>query len=106
LPCRRERYAHALAAELAKKGAIVGELQTTSTKNASAEGIPATWLTARRQRLAANRGRALIVAGSRQPPSLHAFVQPSTLRSGRGTTVTYASVADADELDAAATSKR
>ena len=50
-----------------------------------------------------NRGRALVVVGSRQPPEVHALAhahqrRPRALRDRR---VTYAPVADPDELDVA-----
>jgi len=61
----------------------------------------------RRQRLAATVVARSLVAGSRQPPSLSRVRARLTLRSEAvGTTVTYACVADADELDAPPTSRR
>jgi Fe-S-cluster-containing dehydrogenase component/anaerobic selenocysteine-containing dehydrogenase len=98
-----ERYAHALAAELAKKLPALGEVQASLSKMANADGIPTKWLTAVASDLAANRGRALVVVGSRQPPRLHALAHAMNAALGAvGTTMTYAAVADPDELDAAA----
>jgi Fe-S-cluster-containing dehydrogenase component/anaerobic selenocysteine-containing dehydrogenase len=97
-----ERYAQALAVELTKNGVALGELHATVAKRANAEGIPSQWLTAVAKDLAANRGRAVIVVGSRQPPSLHALAHALNAALGAvGTTLTYAPVADGDELDAA-----
>ncbi|MDP9001828.1 MAG: 4Fe-4S dicluster domain-containing protein, partial [Myxococcota bacterium] len=97
-----ERYAYALAIELSKKGVALGELQASIAKRASADGIPPKWLTAVASDLLANRGRALVVVGSRQPPTVHALAQVLNRELGAtGSTVTYAPVADPEELDAA-----
>jgi Fe-S-cluster-containing dehydrogenase component/anaerobic selenocysteine-containing dehydrogenase len=98
-----ERYAYALAAELAKKGVALGDLPASVSNPANSEGIPARWLTAVASDLVANRGRAVVVVGSRQPPALHAFAHLLNAALGAvGTVLVYAPVADADELDAAA----
>ncbi|MDP9148502.1 MAG: Fe-S-cluster-containing hydrogenase [Myxococcota bacterium] len=97
-----ERYAYALAAELGKKGVALGDLQPSIGKLGNGEGIPPKWLAAVANDLASNRGRALVVVGSRQPPAVHALAHVLNAGlGGVGTTVTYAPVADADELDAA-----
>jgi Fe-S-cluster-containing dehydrogenase component/anaerobic selenocysteine-containing dehydrogenase len=97
-----QRYGYALALELAKKGVPLGELQAPLAKQASAEGIPIKWLTAVANDLVANRGRVLIVVGSRQPPTLHALAHLLNDKLGAvGTSMAYAPVADNDELDAA-----
>jgi molybdopterin-containing oxidoreductase family iron-sulfur binding subunit len=97
-----QRYAYALALELAKKGVPIGELQAPLAKQASAEGIPTKWLTAVASDLVANRGRVVVVVGSRQPPTLHALAHLLNDKLGAvGTTVAYAQVTDSDELDAA-----
>ena len=71
-------------------------------KGAGAAGIPPKWLGAVAKELATNRGRALVVVGSRQPPALHAFAHALNAALGTvGTTLMYAPVADPDELDAA-----
>ncbi|MDP9034276.1 MAG: Fe-S-cluster-containing hydrogenase [Myxococcota bacterium] len=96
-----ERYAYALAAELGKKGVALGDLQATVGKLGNAEGIPPKWLSAVANDLASNRGRALVVVGSRQPPAVHALAHVLNAGlGGVGTIVSYAPVADADELDA------
>jgi molybdopterin-containing oxidoreductase family iron-sulfur binding subunit len=95
-----EGYAYALGAELAKNGIPLGEIQGPAAKAASSGKVPAKWLAAVAKDLTANRGRALVVAGARQPAALHAFVH--ALNSALGAaTVAYAPVADADELDVA-----
>ena len=97
-----ERYGYALALELAKKGVSLGELQAPLAKRASADGIPAKWLTAVANDLVANRGRAILLVGSRQPPTLHALAHALNEKLGAvGTALTYAPVADNDELDTA-----
>jgi molybdopterin-containing oxidoreductase family iron-sulfur binding subunit len=97
-----ERYAYALAAELSKNGVSLGDAQSAVAKLASAEGIPEKWLGAVARDLAANRGHALVVAGSRQPPSVHALTYAINQALGAvGTLVNYVPAADADELDAA-----
>jgi molybdopterin-containing oxidoreductase family iron-sulfur binding subunit len=97
-----ERYARALAVELGKNGVTLGDVGTSAAKNASADGIPAKWLGAVAKDLAANRGKALVVAGSRQPPVVHALVHAMNAALGAvGATVNYTAVTDADELDAA-----
>ncbi|HZU81652.1 MAG TPA: molybdopterin oxidoreductase, partial [Polyangiaceae bacterium] len=98
-----ERYAYALAAELSKKGLPLGDVQGAVAKRADADGIPPKWLGAVADELSANRGRALVVVGSRQPPVVHALAHAINGALGSvGSTLTYARVADADELDAAA----
>ena len=98
-----ERYAYALAAELTRKGVALGDLPAVATNPANAEGIPAKWLTAVASDLAANRGRAIVVVGSRQPAALHALAHLINEKLGAvGTTMAYAAVADPDELDVGA----
>ncbi|HXN32479.1 MAG TPA: 4Fe-4S dicluster domain-containing protein [Polyangiaceae bacterium] len=98
-----ERYAHALLAEIAKKNVALGEMAAGISRAANAEGIPPKWLAAVANDLVTNRGRALVVVGSRQPPTLHAIAHVLNAALGAvGTTVAYAAVADPEELDAAA----
>jgi MoCo/4Fe-4S cofactor protein with predicted Tat translocation signal len=97
-----ERYAHALVAELAKSGVTVGdELQQRAAKS-GAEGIAPKWIAAVAKDLAANKGRAVVVVGSRQPASLHALGHAINAALGApGACLLHAGVADPDELDAA-----
>jgi molybdopterin-containing oxidoreductase family iron-sulfur binding subunit len=93
-----ERYALALAAELQKKELALGELGPIVTAQANAEGIPPKWLSEVAKDLLSSRGRALVVVGSRQPPTLHALAHALNAALGSvGATVTYSPVADADE---------
>jgi molybdopterin-containing oxidoreductase family iron-sulfur binding subunit len=95
-----EGYAYALAGELAKNGVALGAVEAAAAKAASAGKVPGKWLSAVAKDLAANRGRALVVVGSRQPAALHAFGHALNAALGAAT-VMYAPVADADELDVA-----
>jgi Fe-S-cluster-containing dehydrogenase component len=98
-----ERYAYALAGELTRRGLVLAELTTAVANRGSSEGFPAKWLGAVAGDLLANRGRAVVVVGSRQPPVLHALGHAiNTALGAVGTVVTHAPVADAEELDAAA----
>ena len=98
-----ERYAYALAAELIKQGVNLGpELTASVSRHAGADGIPARWLGAVARDLSGNRGRALVVVGARQPAVVHALAHAINAGLGAvGAAVTYAPVADPDELDAA-----
>ena len=96
-----ERYAHALVAELAKKGVAVSDIASGLPSPPNTEGIPPKWITAVANDLFANRARAVIVVGSRQPPVLHALAHALHAALGSvGTAVAHAPVADPDELDA------
>jgi molybdopterin-containing oxidoreductase family iron-sulfur binding subunit len=97
-----ERYARALAVELTKNGVTLGDDVQRSVSKASADGLPAKWLGAVAKDLAANRGRALVVVGSRQPASLHALAHAINAALGApGASLAQTPVADPDELDAA-----
>ncbi len=97
-----ERYAHVLAAELAKNGVSLGDDVQGVVGKASAEGLPAKWLVAVAKDLVANKGRALVVVGSRQPASLHALGHAINAALGApGASIAHTPAADADELDAA-----
>jgi Fe-S-cluster-containing dehydrogenase component/anaerobic selenocysteine-containing dehydrogenase len=96
-----ERYAHALAVELGNNGVSLGDDIPRSVAKAGATGLPAKWLGPVAKDLAANRGRALVVVGSRQPASLHALAHAINAALGApGSSLTHAPVADPDELDA------
>jgi molybdopterin-containing oxidoreductase family iron-sulfur binding subunit len=98
-----ERYALALAAELAKGGISLGELApVVAAQGKDIDGIPPKWLTEVAKDLMNSRGRALVVVGSRQPPTLHALAHALNAALGSvGATVTYAPVADPDEKNVA-----
>ncbi|HEY8040994.1 MAG TPA: 4Fe-4S dicluster domain-containing protein [Polyangiaceae bacterium] len=96
------RYAVALVNELAP-GLSLGDLKPSLAKVLNTADIPPKWLQAVAKDLVGNRGgRALVVVGSRQPPVVHALAHLINAALGAtGACVTYAPVADADELDAA-----
>ena len=99
-----EKYAFALAAELMKQGVPLGpEVAASVTKHgAGADGVPPKWLAAVAKDLVSNRARALVVVGARQPAVVHALAHAMNAALGAiGATVTYAPVADPDELDVA-----
>jgi Fe-S-cluster-containing dehydrogenase component/anaerobic selenocysteine-containing dehydrogenase len=96
-----ERYARALAAELPKNGVSLGDDVQRSIAKASTDGLPPKWLDGVAKDLAANRGRALVVVGSRQPPSLHALAHAINAALGApGASLFHTPVADPEELDA------
>jgi molybdopterin-containing oxidoreductase family iron-sulfur binding subunit len=93
------RYARALAAELGSSGVDLGQLSAAVTGTRT-DGIPAQWLKVVAKDLAANRGASLIVAGSRQPPAVHALVAALNRALGNvGRTVAYAAPLDTLEGD-------
>ncbi len=93
------RYTRALAAELATQGIELGNA-VGAVRGASSEGIPDTWIKAVAKDLVSSRGAVLIVAGSRQPPELHALVSLLNRALGAsGRTVTYVEPLDADDGD-------
>ncbi|MEO6417790.1 MAG: TAT-variant-translocated molybdopterin oxidoreductase, partial [Polyangiaceae bacterium] len=76
LPSRDiERYARLLAKELHTNFRInVGPIVGPALGTHPTDGIPEHWLKVVAKELADNQGRAILVAGSRQPPSVHALV--------------------------------
>jgi molybdopterin-containing oxidoreductase family iron-sulfur binding subunit len=100
------RYLRALAAELgATQGVDLGQLSAAVSGTAT-QGIPELWLKAVAKDLAKNRGESLIVAGSRQPPAVHALVFALNRALGNaGATVTYTEVVDPVEPDGFASIK-
>lgn len=90
-----ERYARALAATLAKKG--VGQLSALAGET-DTSGIPAPWLDAVAADLIKSRRRAVVVAGSAQPPRVHALVHAINAALGSvGTMVFYGPVVDEED---------
>ncbi|MEI7895184.1 MAG: 4Fe-4S ferredoxin, partial [Myxococcales bacterium] len=99
-----ERVALALAAHIAALRVPLGPLGTAADKLAKLgvgdAAISEKWLKAVAKDLVNNRGRALIVAGSRQPARVHALVHALNDALGNaGQTVTFASVLDPEEAD-------
>ena len=99
LPARHvERYARALAKELAAQGL---DLKGLTPGDAPTEGIPEKWLKAVAKDLLAHRGRAVIVAGARQPAAVHALACALNSALGAvGPVLSYVPVADAEEPNA------
>jgi Fe-S-cluster-containing dehydrogenase component len=98
-----ERYAYALAAELAKNGVAISDVMPGVAKQAGgADAIPPKWLGPVAKDLAdpKNHGHVLIVVGERQPPAVHALAHViNAALGGVGTSVYYAAAADPDEQD-------
>ncbi len=89
-----ERYVRALTKELAAQGLDLKGL----TADAPADGIPASWLKAVAKDLLANRGRAVVVVGSRQPARVHALGCAINAALGAvGPVVTYVPTPDSSE---------
>ncbi|MGB5312732.1 MAG: molybdopterin oxidoreductase, partial [Polyangiales bacterium] len=88
-----ERFARALAAELAERGAVVlNKLPSVPDRT----GIDGRWLGAVADDLMASRGRSIVVAGAGQPPRVHALVHAINQALGNiGNTLMYAG-GDAD----------
>ena len=96
-----ERYARLLAKEVGALGLDLGKV-SGALGQADPSGIPEKWLKVVAKELVANRGRAVIVVGSRQPASVHALAHALNRALGSvGQTVHYAPVADPQEKDSA-----
>ncbi|MBX7190884.1 MAG: 4Fe-4S dicluster domain-containing protein [Sandaracinaceae bacterium] len=88
-------YAKALAHELVSKG--LPELSAVASE-ATAVEVPSEWLEKVAEDLANHRGRAVVVAGSRQPAAVHALVAAMNAALGaNGAVLQYVDVVDADE---------
>jgi molybdopterin-containing oxidoreductase family iron-sulfur binding subunit len=89
-----ERYARLLAKALVAEGVNLGPV-AASLGDHPADGIPPQWLKAVAKELAGNRGRAIVVAGSRQPASVHALSHAlNAALGGIGQVVTYTPIVD------------
>jgi len=100
LPSRDvERYARLLAKELAASGLDLGPVRG-ALGDSPADGIPEHWIKSVAKEILANRGRAVIVAGTRQPARVHALVHALNAALGNvGQVVTYTPVVDVAEQD-------
>ncbi len=88
-------YTKALAHELVSKG--LTELATVAPEAGTLE-VPSAWLEKVAEDLVNNRGRAVVVAGSRQPAAVHALAAALNLALGaNGPVVQYVDVVDVDE---------
>ena len=91
------RYAAALTSAVHKKagglGGVTGALKGDTT------GVPSVWIDAVAADLVANRGRSIVLAGSAQPPHVHALAHAlNAALANVGRTLTYAAVADENYL--------
>lgn len=104
LPSRDvERYARLLAKELATTFRLNLGPVTASLGTHPMDGIPEHWIKAVAKELADNQGRAIVVAGSRQPAGVHALVHALNAALGSvGEVVNYTPVVDLLEQDHAA----
>lgn len=95
LPARDiERYTRLLAKEVAALGADLGPI-AASLGNLPADGIPENWLKAVAKELTENRGRSVLVVGSRQPARVHALAHAINAALGAvGQIVAYGPVVD------------
>jgi molybdopterin-containing oxidoreductase family iron-sulfur binding subunit len=94
-------YLYALAKELAARGVDLGDAGK-AVVGAGADGIPDRWIKVVAAELAHpnNKGRSVVVVGSRQPKHLHALVHAINQGLGNvGQTVQLFPVADAAEAD-------
>ncbi|MBN8613135.1 MAG: 4Fe-4S dicluster domain-containing protein, partial [Deltaproteobacteria bacterium] len=88
-------YTKSLAHELVSKG--LTELGSLASAAGSVE-VPSAWLEKVAEDLVNNRGRAVVVAGSRQPAAVHALAAAiNTALGANGTVVQYVDVVDTDE---------
>jgi len=100
-----EKYLLALAKELGAQGVDLGAAKDAAGK-ADAAGIPEKWLKVVAKELVGARGKSVLVAGSRQPPRVHALVHALNAALGNaGHTVEYFPAADPLETDAATSLK-
>ena len=85
-----------IAAFVAALAARLGATGASSQAGADVPGMDPRWIDAVAKDLLANRGKALIVAGERQPAGVHAAVCALNAHLGNtGTTVTYYETKDA-----------
>jgi len=68
------RYLKALAKELVARGEVDLGPVAAALGTPGTDGIPEKWIAKVADELTANKGRAVIVAGLRQPPVVHALV--------------------------------
>jgi molybdopterin-containing oxidoreductase family iron-sulfur binding subunit len=103
LPARDiESYLLALAKELASRPGIdLGPAAAAFSGAGAVEGVPEKWIKVVAGELVKNRGRGIVVAGSRQPARVHALVHAINYALGNsGSTVNHYPVVDPSETDA------
>jgi Fe-S-cluster-containing dehydrogenase component/anaerobic selenocysteine-containing dehydrogenase len=90
-------YAKALAAALGGHGISLGALGS-ALGSPELAGVAQPWIEAVAKDLAEHRGTSLVIAGSRQPPAVHALAHALNSALGNvGTTVVYVTPVDAEE---------
>src|SRR5690606_3091585 len=93
----------ALARALVQRGVGGEKLSAAASRNISAAGVPAEWIEAMAEDLAAKRGASLVVAGPTRPRAVHVLVAAINDALGNvGQTVTYRALT---ELEAASSSE-
>ncbi len=91
-------YAHALAIELASQGVNIEGLDSSSSQPAATHDFK--WISELAKDLAGNRGKCLVVAGRKQPASVHALVAAINDGLGNvGRTVSYIKPVDVSYSD-------
>jgi molybdopterin-containing oxidoreductase family iron-sulfur binding subunit len=97
-----QQYLYALAKELVARGVDLGDAGK-AVAGATAEGIPDRWIKVVADELVKNKGRSVVVVGSRQGKHLHALACAINAGLGNvGQTVQYFPVPDARETDTVA----
>jgi Fe-S-cluster-containing dehydrogenase component len=92
-------YAKALAVALGGHGISLGELESALGRPELA-GVAKPWTLAVAKDLAEHKGASLVIAGSRQPPAVHALAAAMNVALGNvGKTVVYVTPVDAEEPD-------
>ncbi|MBW2462682.1 MAG: 4Fe-4S dicluster domain-containing protein [Deltaproteobacteria bacterium] len=89
------RYLKVLAKRLAVESDVDLADVASAVSDVNADGIPEAWIEKVAAELLANRRHAVIVAGLRQPPAVHALVHAINRALGNdGATVIFTGVAD------------
>jgi Fe-S-cluster-containing dehydrogenase component/anaerobic selenocysteine-containing dehydrogenase len=92
-------YLRALAAELSTQGVPLRGV-APALAGAQPEGVPDAWIKVVAKELVQNRGRSLLLVGSRQPAVVHALAHAINSGLGNaGATVNYTPAADLEEGD-------
>ena len=94
-------YARALAAGLGAHGISLGALGSALPSALGSQELPGVskpWIEAVAKDLAEHKGTSLVIAGSRQPPAVHALVHAMNAALGNvSRTVVYVTPVDAEE---------
>jgi molybdopterin-containing oxidoreductase family iron-sulfur binding subunit len=94
--------AAALARALVARGVGGEKLSAIASRNVAATGVPAGWIEAMADDLAAHRGASLVVAGATQPLAVHVLAAAINEALGNiGTTVTYRALTEIEAASSA-----